>query len=54
MKVQRTSGIEPGSIVVVTLTGNGLKDPDCALEHAEASTTAVEPELDAVKVAMGL
>jgi len=54
MKVHRTSGIEPGSIVVATLTGNGLKDPDCALEHAEASTTAVEPELDAVKVAMGL
>ncbi len=39
--------IEPGSRVVCTLTGHGLKDPDTAIQQSTAPIT-VEAEMDAV------
>jgi threonine synthase len=40
-------GIKPGSVIVCTLTGHGLKDPDTALKNL-SNTIVVEPELDKV------
>jgi threonine synthase len=45
--------LEPGSTVVLTLTGHGLKDPDTALESA-SRPTAVPPHIDAVLAQLGL
>ena len=41
--------IRPGSIVVSTLTGHGLKDPDIAMRQNTANTLSVDAELAAVK-----
>lgn len=43
--------VEPGSVVVCTLTGHGLKDPDTAIAQSDAPM-CVEPELDAVRAAI--
>ncbi len=40
--------------VVCVLTGNGLKDPDCAIEHSKNEVKlGIEPELAAVAKVMG-
>jgi len=39
--------LRPGSTVVCTLTGHGLKDPDTALKNL-SNTIVVEPDLDKV------
>ena len=54
IKLQSANKIAEGSIVVATMTGHGLKDPDTAVEHAKVKATTVEPNLDAVKAAIGL
>lgn len=36
--LQRRAEVPPGSVIVCTLTGNGLKDPQWALESAPAPT----------------
>jgi len=41
-----------GTVVVVTLTGNGLKDPDFGLKHLPGPVT-IPAKLDAVLQAMG-
>jgi len=42
-----------GSIIVCTLTGNGLKDPDIAINQCAASRpVTIEASLDAVKRAI--
>ena len=48
----RSGKIPPGSSVVCTLTGNGLKDPDTAIRQAGSTVMTVEAELDAVKHAI--
>ncbi len=48
----RQRGVEPGSLVVTVLTGNGLKDPD-AVDRLGRTGTVVEPRLDAVLEALG-
>jgi threonine synthase len=48
----RQRGVEPGSLVVTVLTGNGLKDPD-AVDRLGRTGTVVEPRLDAVLEAIG-
>ena len=40
--------IPKGSIVTLTLTGHGLKDPDTAMEQNKVEAKVVEPHLDAV------
>jgi threonine synthase len=45
--------IEPGSVVVCTITGNGLKDLDTAIAGV-AKPVTVPVEVDAVVVALGL
>jgi len=44
--------IGPGSKVVCTLTGHGLKDPDTAIQQSRAPVLTVEATLDAVSRAI--
>jgi len=52
-KLIKAGRFEPGSTLVLTLTGHGLKDPDTALESASRPTT-VPPRVDAVLAQLGL
>ena len=52
-KAVKTARFEPGSTLVLTLTGHGLKDPDTALESASRPVT-VPARLDAVLSQLGL
>ncbi len=47
LKYGATGGLKPGSVVVCTLTGHGLKDPDTALKNL-SNTIVVEPDLNKV------
>ena len=53
MKLVKAGRFEPGSTLVLTLTGHGLKDPDTALESASRPTT-VPAQVDAVLAQLGL
>ena len=53
IKLVKAGKFEPGSTLVLTLTGHGLKDPDTALESASRPTT-VPPRVDAVLAQLGL
>ena len=53
IKLAKAGRFEPGSTLVLTLTGHGLKDPDTALESASRPTT-VPPRVDAVLAQLGL
>jgi threonine synthase len=47
IKFGATGGIKPGSVVVCTLTGHGLKDPDTAMKNLN-NTIVVEPDIDRI------
>ena len=53
LKMAKQGRFEPGSTLVLTLTGHGLKDPDTALEHSSRPVT-VAPQLDALLSALSL
>ena len=53
IKTAKAGRLEPGSTLVLTLTGHGLKDPDTALESSSRPIT-VPPRLDAVLAQLGL
>ena len=53
IKLVKSGRFEPGSTLVLTLTGHGLKDPDTALESASRPAT-VPPRVDAVLAQLGL
>jgi threonine synthase len=53
IKNVKAGRFEPGSTLVLTLTGHGLKDPDTALESSSRPTT-VPPTIDAVLAQLGL
>lgn len=44
--------IQAGSTIVCTLTGNGLKDPDTAINQCQLKPITVDANLDAVKTAI--
>ena len=46
--------IPKGSLVSMTLTGHGLKDPDTALSVLPKPPAAIAPTLDAARKALGL
>lgn len=46
--------IPKGSLVTMTLTGHGLKDPDTALSVASKPTAPITPTVDAARKALGL
>jgi threonine synthase len=47
IKFGATGGIKPSSVVVCTLTGHGLKDPDTAMKNLN-NTIVVEPDIDRI------
>ena len=53
VKMVKGGRFEPGSTLVLTLTGHGLKDPDTALESA-TRPTSVPASIDAVRAQLGL
>jgi threonine synthase len=53
VKMVKAGRFEPGSTLVLTLTGHGLKDPDTALESA-SRPTSVPASIDAVLAQLGL
>lgn len=48
----RSGKIADGSVVVCTLTGHGLKDPDTAIQQSTAPLVQIEAKLDEVKRAI--
>ena len=54
IKLQQRGGFEEGSLVVATMTGHGLKDPENAVANAGVKPVSLPPELDAVKAEIGL
>jgi len=46
--------VPDGATVVCVLTGNGLKDPDCAIKHSNNQVkSGIKPDLDIVAKEMG-
>jgi threonine synthase len=52
-KLAATGELDPDTLVVCVLTGNGLKDPDTAHRSAEASVLETDASIDAVRTALG-
>ncbi len=52
LKDIRSGKIPEGSVVVCTLTGHGLKDPDTAIKQSTAPVIKIKPEFDQVKAAI--
>ncbi|MEJ2576722.1 MAG: threonine synthase [Gammaproteobacteria bacterium] len=48
----RSGKVTPGSSIVCTLTGNGLKDPDTAIKQSTAPVLSVDASLASVKSAI--
>ena len=48
LRMGRRGLIPKGSLVTLTLTGHGLKDPDTAMEQSKVEALVVDPRLDAV------
>jgi threonine synthase len=48
----KSGKVKPGSSVVCTLTGNGLKDPDTAIKQSTAPVLSVDATLTSVKSAI--
>jgi threonine synthase len=53
VKMAKAGRFEPGSTLVLTLTGHGLKDPETALESA-SRPVSIPPRVDAVLRHLGL
>lgn len=49
----KLGGIEEGAVITCVLTGNGLKDPNTAMNLAGADLTAYPPELEKLKEVIG-
>ena len=47
-------GLDPGQLVVCTVTGNGLKDTETALRGVSTETTPVPPQASVVAETLGL
>jgi threonine synthase len=54
LRMGRRGLIPKGSVVTVTLTGHGLKDPDTAMAQGDMTTRVVQPRLEAVLNSLNL
>ena len=54
IKCVQAGTIPEGSLITATLTGHGLKDPDCAIKTAGFASIVVPPTKEAVMKVMGL
>ena len=48
LRAARQGRIPRGSLITLTLTGHGLKDPDTAMTHSQAKVPVVDPKIEAV------
>jgi threonine synthase len=48
LRMGRRGLIPKGSLVTLTLTGHGLKDPDTAMAQSQSEALVVEPQLDII------
>jgi threonine synthase len=48
LRMGRQGLIPKGSLITLTLTGHGLKDPDTAMNQSQVEAPVVEPNLEAV------
>jgi threonine synthase len=53
LRMGRRGLIPKGSLITLTLTGHGLKDPDTAMDQTKAETLVLEPRLDDVLKTLG-
>jgi threonine synthase len=53
LRMGRQGRIPKGSVVTLTLTGHGLKDPDTAMHQQQAEAAVVEPDVDTVLKTLG-
>ncbi len=53
LRMGRQGRIPKGSIVTLTLTGHGLKDPDTAMAQQQAEAIVVEPDVNIVLKTLG-
>ena len=53
LRMGRQGRIPKGSIVTLTLTGHGLKDPDTAMAQQQAEAIVVEPDVTTVLKTLG-
>ena len=54
LKSSKAKKISSESTVVCILTGNGLKDPDCAIKFSKTEENIVEPDLNSIAKILGL
>jgi threonine synthase len=54
IKSVKTKMIPAGSLITATMTGHGLKDPECAIKTAGVEPIIVKPNKEAVMKVMGL
>ena len=54
VKSKARGEIPSGCIVVVTVTGHGLKDPGIAIDNSKAKSVVVESDIDSVLGAIGI
>jgi threonine synthase len=54
IKCVKAGKIPSGSVVTATMTGHGLKDPDCAIKTAGFEPIVAQPTRDAVMKVIGL
>ncbi len=48
LRMGRRGLIPKGSLITLTLTGHGLKDPDTAMGETQVDALVVEPDMDAL------
>jgi threonine synthase len=53
LRAGRRGLIPKGSLITLTLTGHGLKDPDTAMAQTESEATIVEPRVEAILDTLG-
>src|SRR5437867_3749488 len=54
IKSVKAGAIPAGGVITATMTGHGLKDPDCAIKSAGFEPTVVEPSKEAVMKVIGI
>jgi threonine synthase len=53
LRMGRRGLIPKGSLITLTLTGHGLKDPDTAMGQTQVDATVVEPEMEVLLKTLG-
>jgi threonine synthase len=54
LRMGRRGLIPKGSLITLTLTGHGLKDPDTAMDQKKVEAVVVEPKVEAILETLGI